>query len=299
MDLLPDLGSLRLLTNVARLGSIGAAGREAGISQQSASERLRAIEHQVGLVLVQRSSTGSTLTSAGRLLVEWSRLLLQQADEVETALHTLREERSRELHVYASMTTAEYLLPRWLVRLRRGRDTVASLHATNTATVVDAVRRGEADVGFIEGPADLAGLSARVVGHDTLVLVAEPDDPWARRRRPLTPQQLTGRRLTSREKGSGTRQVVEDAFRAAGVGAPASEVELTATAAVLAAVRAGGPPAFVSDRAARVEVESGRLAQVATTGLELRRDFTAVWVGGAHPPAGPVRDLLAIARSLN
>lgn len=81
--------------------------------------------------------------------------------------------------------------------------------------------------------------------------------------------------------------------------APASEVELTATAAVLAAVRAGGPPAFVSDRAARVEVESGRLAQVATTGLELRRDFTAVWVGGAHPPAGPVRDLLAIARSLN
>ena len=112
-------------------------------------------------------------------------------------------------------------------------------------------------------------------------------------------QQLTGRRLTSREKGSGTRQVVEDAFRAAGVDAPASEVELTPAAAVLAAVRAGGPPAFVSDRAARVEVESGRLAQVATTGLELRRDFTAVWVGGAHPPAGPVRDLLAIARSLN
>ena len=38
---LPDLPSLRLLADVARLGSIGAAGREAGISQQSASERLR------------------------------------------------------------------------------------------------------------------------------------------------------------------------------------------------------------------------------------------------------------------
>lgn len=163
--------------------------------------------------------------------------------------------------------------------------------------MLDAVRAGQADLGFIEGPADLAGLSSRVVGHDTLVLLAEPGDAWARRRRPLTPQQLAGRRLTSREPGSGTRQVVEDAFRAASVEPPPSEVELTATAAVLAAVRAGGPPAFVSDRAARGEVESGRLALVATTGLDLNRAFTAVWVGGAHPPAGPVRDLLAIARA--
>ncbi|MEQ4498642.1 LysR family transcriptional regulator, partial [Nocardioides kribbensis] len=137
MSSLPDLPALRLLVDVARLGSIGAAGRAAGISQQSASERLRAVETQTGLSLVQRSTSGSTLTAHGRLLVEWSQDLLDRADELDLAVRTLRSEGTRELHVYASMTTAEFLLPRWLVRLRQqsAAGTVApvavSLHATN------------------------------------------------------------------------------------------------------------------------------------------------------------------------
>lgn len=295
MDLLPDLPSLRLLSDVARLGSIGAAGRAYGISQQSASERLRQMETQTGVVLLQRASTGSTLTPAGRLLVEWTRPLLERADEIEDALRTLRTERSRELHVYASMTTAEFLLPGWLVRLRRERATTASLHATNTDAVVAAVRDGAADLGFIEGPADLHGLASRRVGDDTLVLVAAPEDRWARRRTPITAAEISRRPLTSREPGSGTRHVVESALRAAGTAPSPAEVELTTTAAILAAVRAGSPPAFVSERAVEHDLATGRLVRIATTGLDLGRRFTAVWVGPRTPPAGPVRDLLALA----
>lgn len=177
--MLPDLPSLRLLADVARHSSIGAAGRGAGMSQQSASERLRAMEAQTGLVLVQRSKSGSTLTAAGRLLVEWSARLLEQAEEVELALRTLRQARSEELHVFASMTTAEYLLPRWLVRLRQQRQVTVGLHATNSEAVLQAVRSGEAGLGFVEGPGDLSGLASKVVGHDELVLVADPTDIWA------------------------------------------------------------------------------------------------------------------------
>lgn len=296
--LLPDLAALRLLSDLARLGSIGAAGRAAGISQQSASERLRAMETQTGLVLVQRSTTGSALTPAGRLLVGWSTGLLEQAEEVEAAIRTLRGERSAGLHVHASMTTAEHLLPRWLVRLRQERDVTAGLRATNSEAVLAAVRTGEADVGFVEGPGDLAGLSSRVVGRDDLVLVAGPADPWARRRTTLDPATVAARPLTSREPGSGTRQVLEDALAVAGLAMAAPEAELTTNAAVLASVRAGGAPAFVSSRTVTRELESGQLVAVATRGLALDREFRAVWIGGPRPPAGPLRDLLAIAARL-
>ncbi|WP_212721513.1 LysR substrate-binding domain-containing protein [Nocardioides dongxiaopingii] len=292
---LPDLPSLRLLADVARLGSIGAAGREAGISQQSASERLRSMETLTGLTLVQRATSGSTVTAAGRLLVEWSADLLERAEEVEGALRTLRDERSRELHVHASMTVAEHLLPRWLVRLRLERAISASLRATNSEAVVAAVRSGEADVGFVEGAGDLAGLATAVVGSDELALVASPADAWARRRRPLDAAQVAVRPLTSREQGSGTRLVWEQALRAAGADPVEPDSALTTTAAVLATVAAGGPPAFVSRRAAARDVEAGVLVEVPTTGLALNRSFTATWVGGRRPPAGPVRDLLAIA----
>ncbi len=298
MAVLPDIAALRLLADVARLGSIGAAGRESGISQQSASERLRSMEAQTGLVLVQRATSGSTLTSAGRLLVEWSAALLEQASDVEAALRTLREERSRELHVHASMTVAEHLLPRWLVRLRHERAVAATLRATNTEAVLAAVRSGEADLGFIEGPdgmAGLAGLASRVVGHDELALVAAPDDEWSRRRSPLTPAVVAARALTSREPGSGTRSVWEQALVAVGLTPVAPEAALTTTAAVLTSVAAGGPPAFVSRRAAQRDLDAGALVELPMRGLDLGRAFTAVWVGGPRPPAGPVRDLLAIA----
>lgn len=294
--ILPDLPALRLLADVARLGSIGAAGREAGISQQSASERLRAMETQAGLVLVQRAARGSELTAAGRLLVEWSADLLLRADEIENALQTLRRGRSEELHVHASMTTAEYLLPRWLVQLRRVRQVAVSLRAVNSGDVVAAVRSGEADLGFVEGPVDVSGLSTAVVGTDELVLVAAPDDPWARRRTAIRPAALASRALTCREPGSGTRAVVESALARAGERLKEPEVALTTNAAILAAVGAGGSPAFVSERAAATDLLSGRVVAVPLTDLDVTREFRAAWVGGARPPAGPVRDLLAIAR---
>jgi len=301
--MLPDLVSLRLLADVTRLGSIGAAGRAAGISQQSASERLRAMEAQTGLVLVERSPRGARLTAEGRLLVEWSAELLHQADEVETALATLRGEQRRQLHVHASMTTAEYLLPGWLVELRRqtapaGRaaPVSVSLQATNSDHVLEAVRIRAADLGFVEGPATTIGLHTHVVGHDELVLVASPEDPWARRRRPLSAAMLATRALTSRERGSGTRRAYEQAVMRAGVALVEPDAEFATNAAVLAAVRAGGAPAFLSRLAAARDLSAGWLVRLRVVGLDLRRDFTAIWLGGATLPPGPARDLLAIAR---
>ncbi|QKE83423.1 LysR family transcriptional regulator [Arthrobacter sp. NEB 688] len=290
----PDLASLRLLADVARLGGIAAAGRAHGITQQSASERVRSLEADVGLDLVTRGRSGSALTPTGRLVVEWSADLLARADDLDEALSTLRRDRSRELRVHASLTVAETVLPRVLVRARRDSVAHVTLHATNSASVVDAVRSGAADLGFVEGPVPLDGLGHRGVGVDELVLVAAPDDPWARRRRVVVPDDLGARALSSREEGSGTRRVWEDALAEAGVAAPPPEAVFDTTTALLASVAAGGPPAFVSRRSAIHLVGAGELTALPTVGLALRRPLTAVWQGGSLPARGPARDLLAL-----
>jgi molybdate transport repressor ModE-like protein len=292
-----DLRSLKLLADVARLGSIGAAGRAAGVSQQSASERLRALESETKLVLVQRAHRGSALTPAGQLLVEWTRDLLARADEIDIALATLRRDQSQELRVYASMTTAEFLLPRWLVQLRRRRAISVSLRAANSAEVIVALRHADADLGFVEGPIDVGGLSTMVVGVDELIMVAAPDDRWSRRRKPLTPADIANRRLTCREPGSGTRAVAEDALHKAGMQLAEPDVELATNTAILAAVRAGGSPALVSRRSAAADLSMRTVVDVPVADLDFSREFRAVWVGGTRLPAGPIRELLAIARA--
>ena len=296
---LPDLAALQLLVDVAHHGSISAAGRANHITQQSASERLRAIEAQTGLTLLHRGAAGSTLTEAGVLMVGWAVRLLDAAHEIDESIATLRDDRAHQLRVAASMTVAEHLLPPWLVRLRQRHDTAVSLTAANSEQVRVAVASGSADIGFVEDGADVGPLASLVVARDELALYAAPDDIWASRSQPLLPAEVSARSLTWREHGSGTRRVVDDALARLGLVAATPAVELTTTSAIRSAITAGSPPAFVSRRAVQNDVEAGRLVEVPTVDLDLSRDLTALWVGAGRPPAGPVRHLLAIATAAN
>ena len=300
---LPSLTALELVVDVARTSSIGAAARLHGISQQAASERLRSIEAQVGVPLVVRGPRGSTLTPAGTVVVEWAARLLDVAGEIDAAIDTLRADRTRALHIAASMTIAEHLLPRWLVLLRQRQTaaaqtpTAVSLEATNSRAVLAEVLDSRADVGFVEGSTAPVGVRSLELRADELLVVVAPDHPWARRRRPLSPAELAATALTAREEGSGTRGVLEAALGEAGLAAVAPAVELTTSTAVREAVRAGSPPAVLSRLTVQADVATGRLVVVPLDGLDLHRMLRAVWVGSALPPAGAVRELLAVATS--
>lgn len=297
----PDFAGLRLLVAIGRHRSIGAAARQVGVTQQAASERLRSVEAQTGLTLVQRGPRGSELTPAGVVVTEWAARLIDLTDEIETAIDGLRGERSRDLSVWASMTIADSLMPRWLVQLRRRQQqhgsalTSVSLTAGNSHQVEAAVKDGVAHLGFVEGVDPPRHVRSVTVADDELVLVVAADDRLARRRKPLAPQEVADLSLTSREPGSGTREVLERALQGHGLTMHDSVVELTTTTAVREAVLAGSGPAFLSTRVVDRDLEAGRLALVPTE-LDLRRDFRAIWIGNPSPPAGPARDLVAIAR---
>jgi len=297
----PDLASLDLLLSVARLGSLGAAARVHRVSQQAASERIRRLEGLLGVQLVRRSRQGSSLTSAGLLVVDWAAQLMELAAGMEASVAALREEHHAQLRVAASLTVAEYLIPRWLVTLRRraeskGSELSVQLTATNSDEVAERVRDGRAGLGFVEGPTAPDDLAWREVGTDSLVLVVPVGHPWSRRRRPVGAEELARTALVAREAGSGTRRALEMALRAALGDVVIAEpmLELSGTAAVRGAVLAGAGPAVLSSLAVEEDVASGRLCAVPVIGLALDRRLLAVWPLGSTP-RGPVSDLLAIA----
>lgn len=290
----PDLDSLELLIRVASTGSLGQAAVEHGISQPAVSARVKSMERLVGFPLVTRSSRGSALTKDGALLADWAREVLHAADVLEAGITSLRADRGRRLRVAASLTVAEQLLPRWLVRLAADHpETAVSLAAMNSAEVAAVVLKGSADLGFVEGPRVPTGLDHRVVARDQLVVVAPPGHPWARLRRPLDPATLAHTRLVQREPTSGTRTALEQALRElAPLATPL--LELSSTSAVRGAVAAGAGPAVLSDLAVRDDVAAGRVVVVAVRDLDLSRALRAVWPRGQRP-TGSARDLLTIA----
>ncbi|MEU6962381.1 LysR family transcriptional regulator [Streptomyces chrestomyceticus] len=293
----PDLGALELLLAVARLGSLGRAARERGISQPAASSRLRSMERQLGVALVERSPRGSRLTDAGALVTDWARRVVEAAEAFDAGAQALRGRRDSRLRVAASMTIAEYLLPGWLIALRAQRpDTAVSLLAGNSAAVAERLLAGEADLGFVEGLDVPAGLDGAVVGHDRLVVVAAPAHPWARRRTELTAAELAATPLILRERGSGTRQVLDAALAGHG-GLAAPLLELASTTAVKAAAVSGAGPSVLSELAVGEELAARRLVEVPVLGTPFGRELRAVWPAGQRP-AGPARHLLGLTRAL-
>ena len=294
----PDLDSLQLLLTIARTGSFGAAGRELGMTQQAVSARVRTIERLVGVRVINRGARGSTLTEAGALLADWASHVVDAAHHLDAAMSALRTQRDDHLDVAASYTVAEYLLPRWLARLRDelGPATGVNLVVRNSEQVAALVLDGSAALGFVEGPHVPAGLDRTTVGSDELVVVVPPGHPWTRRRRPFTAGELAAAALVTRERGSGTRQVLDDALAAAAPGerraAPA--LELSATTAIRHAVLAGAGPAVLSLLAVGDDLAAGRLVRVRLHDLNLRRQLQGIWPEGPVP-AGPARDLLRIA----
>ena len=295
----PELGALELLLAVARHGSLGRAAREIGITQPAASSRIRSMERQLGVALVDRSPRGSELTEAGSLVTDWARRIVEAAEAFDAGAQALRGRRDSRLRVAASMTIAEYLLPGWLIALRAERpDTAVSLIAGNSSAVAQRLLSGEADLGFVEGLSVPEGLDGTVIGHDRLFVVAAPSHAWARRRRaPVTPEELAGTPLVLRERGSGTRQVLDSALsRYGGLSAPL--MELASTTAVKAAAVSGAGPAVLSELAVTEELSSRRLTRVPVEGVALERDLRAVWPH-AQRPTGPARDLLGLTRGFS
>ncbi|RAJ79851.1 molybdate transport repressor ModE-like protein [Streptomyces sp. PsTaAH-137] len=289
----PDLGALELLLAVARLGSLGAAARELGITQPAASSRIRSMERQLGLALVDRSPRGSRLTDTGALVTDWARRIVAAAEEFDAGAQALRDRRDSRLTVAASMTIAEYLLPRWLLALRAARpDTAVSLLAGNSAVVAERLLAGEADLGFVEGLTVPAGLDSTVIAHDRLIVVTAPTHPWSRRRKPLAPDELAATALILREEGSGTRQVLDAAL--GGLARPL--IELSSTTAVKAAAVSGAGPSVLSELAVGEELTARRLVEIPLDAAPLTRALRAVWPTG-HRPTGPARDLLGLTRT--
>jgi DNA-binding transcriptional LysR family regulator len=289
----PDLEQLRLLVAIADHESLGAASRDLGIAQPNASRSLRRLERQLGLSLVVRGPTGSRLTPQGAVVVHWAREAVEACDRLVTGAKALAAESNASLAIAASMTVAEYLVPRWLSDFRgRATEVRVNLDVCNSREVFERIGRDECDLGFVESPTVPKGLRWTVIGGDELLVVVAPSHPWARRRRPLTADELAATPLVVREPGSGTRTSLEHHLTGRAMVEPA--VELGSNAAVKVMARSGSAPAVLSRLAVSEVLESGELVAVPVEGLRLARRLRAVWRGDL---AGPAADFLSVVRA--
>lgn len=210
-----SLRQLQIFRAIALSGSTTAAALSVPLSQSAASAALKELERALGARLFDRVGKRLLLNENGRALLPMALAVLDGAHSLETAFQSNSQSLPVELHIFASTTIGNYILPSLLARFKeRAPAARVELQIGNTLDVVTAVRDFETDIGFIEGPCHAKDIIVVPWLEDELVIVACPAHPLAKiaRRRKLQVKELARAEWLLREAGSGTRETVEQAL---------------------------------------------------------------------------------------
>lgn len=271
--------TLQVFLEIIRAGSLSGAARNLGMSQPAVTKQLQALEAELDTTLLVRGHRGIIgLTPAGRLLQDYAQDTLTKHEQFLQQLRSLLSQGTGELSLAASTTPGHFILPAMLSTFRTRYPGVHThLNIANSAAVIERVRTGLADLGFIGRTVDAPDLLSKPFIEDSIVLAVPADHPFAEQRE-VALSDLFGQKLISRESGSGTRESVEKLLSEEERVAleRAAFLELGSTHAVIATIADGTGIGFVSLRA--IEERGGDdVVVVPVNGLDIRRDLTMIY----------------------
>jgi LysR family transcriptional regulator, transcriptional activator of the cysJI operon len=280
---------LRVFRAVAEEMSFRKAAEVLHLSQPAVSQQIRALEEEAGVRLFDRAGgeghgTQIALTEAGRVLLGYAKAAAATMEEARRALAALKDDVVGELRLGASTTVAQYVLPRILgAFLRQYPQVELSVMSGNTERIVEAVAEQEIALGIIEGPAMRRDVKVERMIRDEMVLIVSPNHAWAKLG-VIAPKDLGKVPLLVRERGSGSRRVVERALKKAGMPMRSLRIamELDSTEAIISGVEAELGVGFVSRCAIGKVLRLGTVRVVAVERLEIPRDFSFARLAGSE-----------------
>ncbi len=251
------LRQIEVFTEVLKSGSTTQASQVLSLSQSAVSAALADLENQLGVQLFDRVGKRLVLNEHGRLLYPRAVGLLEQAGEIEQ----LFKEDNGAIRVFASSTIGSYLLPGMIAAYRRDFPTLPlELSVGNSQDAITAVADFRVDIGLIEGPCHEPDIISEAWLEDELVVFAAPNAEILRQ--PVTLQTLAAAPWILRERGSGTREIV-DYLLLSHLPQFQLGMELGNSEAIKHAVRHGMGISCLSRRVISDLLEAGTLVEVA------------------------------------
>jgi DNA-binding transcriptional LysR family regulator len=273
---------LKVFRAVAEQLSFRKAGEALYLTQPAVTLQIKSLEEELGVRLFDRRASGVVLTTAGTLLVPFAEQLHRLAEEAEHRLAALHGGAAGELALGASTTIAQYVLPPALAEFSfRFPEIKLQVFSENTEQISEGVAAGRFGLGLIEGPPLRRDLKVERWFDDEMLLVVPSSHEWAGLGQ-IEPEKLYAAPLVMRERGSGSRHVVELGMKKCGLrlGGLRIVMELDSTEAILACVEEGLGVGFVSEWAVARRAAAPSLVTLRLQGIRMRRHFSFVFRPG-------------------
>ena len=271
-----SIRQMEVFTAIVRHNNVSRAAEEIRLSQSAASMALAELERQLGEPLFDRVGRRLLLNDNGRSLFPKALDLLERVEDIETLFQG-----GGELHIGASSTIGNYLIPQLLRRFNEQHpNTRIVLQVGNTEQIIQALADCRIDLGYIEGPCHHPDLLIEVWRDDELIIFSATSHPLAQKPF-ITRSDLTSAEWVLREKGSGTREVFERALDGH-LQNLNIRCELGNSEAVKRTVQQGGLLSCLSRLTVIDELAAGKLTELTVSHLMLPRKLYRVMRRGKY-----------------
>jgi DNA-binding transcriptional LysR family regulator len=270
-----DINQLEVLVAVANEKSFSRAAEVLDRTQPAVSQAVRRLETEIGEKLFDRSSKDGTLTSAGEVLLEYARQMLNLRETAQTAIRDLRDLHQGKVLISANEHTVFFLLPlikefrrlhpQIKVEVRRG---VASRIPTE-------VMNREVELGIISFKPNDNSVKSFPVTSDELTMIVSPNHMLANKTS-VSIKELGIESFIAHNAVSPYREQVIEAFEKHETPLNIS-VELPSLEAIKRLVKMDVGVALVPKITAQAEIDNGTLIGISVRELKLERKLHLIY----------------------
>ncbi len=271
---------LTVFVTVARVLSFTRASVLLNVSQPAISKHIKELEGEFGEALFNRQGNRISLTQKGREVLPLVEAILESYYPLNDAISAAENSFEGVIHVGASTTIAQYLLPEILARFNRAYPRIKlSVVSANSEEVIRLLERKEIELAIIEGDSSSSAVHYTDFVSDEIVLVSAKS-----RAKGLSISDVERLPLVIREEGSGTLSVVVNALRGRGVARKGLDVrmQLGSSEAIIRYLKASDCYAFLSILVVAEHVAAGSLEVAQIADLEILRTFRFATLHGQN-----------------
>jgi DNA-binding transcriptional LysR family regulator len=288
-----NFNQLRVFCQTARYLSCTKAAEKLYITQPAVTAQVKLLEDSCNLKLFKKKGRRIFLTDEGKTLYDYAAKVFEYEKEIESVIEEMKELKRGALRLGTTKAYARYFMPFLITSFRDAYPHVKiNLDEGSSLDMIRSLIDLKNEVALISKTEDNAHIHFIPFSHEELVLITAPDHRLAQRKSVLA-RDLKEEPIIMKERGSGTRKVVNELYAKKGL-TPNILMETSNTEFIKQVVERGDGVSFVVREAVAAELQEGKLASVPIRGQKVYLNVSIAYLGDQHlsPPAHAFLDLL-------
>ncbi|EJL63351.1 LysR family transcriptional regulator [Flavobacterium sp. CF136] len=273
---------LKVFYTVALRLNFTKAATELYITQPAVSKHIQELEETYKTKLFERNGSKIALTPAGEILLKHTKNIFEIYREIDFDMSSFINQRQGLLRLGASTTISQYIISPVLARFhQKQQDIKVNLLNGNTEQIENALINKEIEIGIVEGQSKNQSIKYVPFIKDELVLVCNTRNPLVKQNE-ISLNDLKLMKFITRERGSGTLEVIEYALKQVGVKLTDLQIEmqLGSTESIKSYLLNSDCFAFMSVHAVDKELKNNELIVLDVEGLSIERYFYIITLLG-------------------